>query len=131
LPAPQTDDFDRACFHLSPGELWLWAHCCEQPSISNEVTMRMLRWMIAAGAMILTIAPAMAQRYDPAFPVCLQKWEWGGSSAIYCNYTSWDDCQMAASGLSAMCLVNPYWSRAHPDSRAAFPRGKAASPRAW
>ena len=36
--------------------------------------MRMLRWIILAVAAILAVAPAAAQRYDPNYPVCLQKW---------------------------------------------------------
>ena len=56
--------------------------------------MRMLHWMVLAGAMFV-IAPAMGQRYDPDYPVCIQRWEWGGSSTIYCHYTSWDQCRMA------------------------------------
>jgi hypothetical protein len=35
---------------------------------------------IVAGATILAVTPATAERYDPRFPVCLQKWEWGGSN---------------------------------------------------
>ena len=64
--------------------------------------MRMIRSMILAGATILAADPATAQRYDPRYPVCLQKWEWGGSTVIDCSYTSWAQCQMTASGLSAM-----------------------------
>ena len=30
--------------------------------------------MIAAGAALLFVSPATAQRYDPAYPVCLQRW---------------------------------------------------------
>jgi hypothetical protein len=93
-------------------------HCraAEEPPISKEVAMRMIRFMILAGATILAAAPATAQRYDPRYPVCLQKWEWGGSAVIDCSYTSWAQCQMTASGLSAMCLANPYWPQAHPAS---------------
>ena len=75
--------------------------------------MRTLRRMILAGATILSVAPATAQRYDPRYPVCLQKWGESGFTAIDCSYTSLDQCRMTASGRSAMCLVNPYWSQAH------------------
>ena len=73
--------------------------------------MRMYRWILA-GVMLLALAPATAQRYDPRFPVCIQVWEWGGSSNIDCSYTSLDQCRMTASGLSATCYPNPYWSQA-------------------
>ncbi len=78
--------------------------------------MRMLRRIFLVVTTILAVAPATAQRYDPRYPVCLQKWEWGGSTVIDCSYTSWAQCRMAASGLSAMCLANPYWPQAHPAS---------------
>jgi len=84
--------------------------------------MRMLHWMVLAGAM-LAVAPAMGQRYDnPDYPVCLQRWEWGGISTIYCRFTSWDECRMATVGLSAMCLTNPYWRQTSPGR---LSRGKA------
>jgi Protein of unknown function (DUF3551) len=75
-----------------------------------------LRASIIAGAAILVVAPASAQRYDANYPVCLQKWEWGGSSTIYCRYNSWEECKATASGLSAMCMDNPYWSQPRPPS---------------
>ena len=87
--------------------------------------MRVLRSMIVAGVTILGIAPCAAQRYDPNYPVCLQKWERGGSSTIYCYYTSWDQCRAAALGQSAMCLTNPYWS----NNQATYAGRKAAPTR--
>lgn len=71
--------------------------------------MRMLYWMILLGATILGVVPAMAQRYDPRFPVCLQSWHEKGLTVIDCSYTSIDQCKATASGLAAMCLENPYW----------------------
>ncbi|MCP3384722.1 DUF3551 domain-containing protein [Bradyrhizobium sp. CCGUVB4N] len=53
-------------------------------------------------------APASAQRFAGNAPVCLQRWQWGGSSYITCQYNTWDECRATASGLSAMCLQNPY-----------------------
>jgi Protein of unknown function (DUF3551) len=79
--------------------------------------MRMLGWMILFGAPILAVAPATAQRYDPNYPVCLQRWGLGGGTNIDCSYTSLDQCQATASGLSAQCYANPYWpqSQVSPD----------------
>jgi Tfp pilus assembly protein PilV len=74
--------------------------------------MCMLRWMMLAGASILAVAPTVAQRYDPNYPVCLQKWGEGGGSNIDCSYTSLDQCRATASGLSAQCYANPYWPQA-------------------
>jgi hypothetical protein len=75
--------------------------------------MRMLRRIILVVTTILAVAPATAQRYDPRYPVCFQKWGEGGFTAIDCSYTSLDQCRMTASGRSAMCYDNPYWPRAH------------------
>ena len=79
----------------------------------NEGAMRMLRRIILVVTTILAVAPATAQRYDPRYPVCFQKWGEGGFTAIDCSYTSLDQCRMTASGRSAMCYANPYWPRAH------------------
>ncbi|WP_027572159.1 DUF3551 domain-containing protein [Bradyrhizobium sp. WSM1743] len=73
--------------------------------------MRMLRWLMLGSAAILMVGAATAQTFDPRRPVCLQKWEWGGSTYFECAYTSWDQCRAAATGLAAMCLENPYWPR--------------------
>jgi hypothetical protein len=74
--------------------------------------MRMLHWLVLAGAAILSVAPATAQRYDPNYPVCLQKWGESGFTAIDCSYTSLDQCRMTTSGRSATCYANPYWAQA-------------------
>jgi Protein of unknown function (DUF3551) len=87
--------------------------------------MRVLGWMMLAGATMLAVAPASAQRYDPRYPVCLQVWEWGGSNYMNCSFTSWGQCQATASGLSAMCLNNPYWSQARQSGRGDRQRGYA------
>jgi uncharacterized protein DUF3551 len=76
----------------------------------------MLRWLILGSATVFLVAPATAQTFDPSNPVCLQKWEWGGSRQIRCAYRSWDECRAAAAGLSAMCMDNPYWPRVQPNS---------------
>jgi hypothetical protein len=75
--------------------------------------MRMLRWIILGSAVILVITSAKAQMYYPRYPVCLQVWQWGGSYYFDCSYTTWDQCRANAVGRAAMCLVNPYWPRAH------------------
>ncbi len=77
--------------------------------------MRTLLSMAFGCAVILAAAPAAAQTYDPSYPVCLQKWEWGGST-FECAYSSWDQCRAAAAGRAAMCVDNPYWQRAYPNS---------------
>jgi Protein of unknown function (DUF3551) len=86
---------------------------------------------IVAGATILTVTPATAERYDPRFPVCLQKWEWGGSNTVYCSYPSWEACKATAAGLSAMCVANPYWSQPMTTGVARAPGGRPTSTGTW
>jgi hypothetical protein len=68
--------------------------------------------MILGGAAILAMPPATAQTYNYGGPVCLQKWQWGGSYYFDCSYTSWNQCTAASVGLAAMCVENPYFARA-------------------
>ncbi|MBI5260662.1 MAG: DUF3551 domain-containing protein [Bradyrhizobium sp.] len=58
----------------------------------------------------LMAAPVHAQTYDPSYPVCLQVWILSGSY-IECRYTTMAQCRASASGRSAMCQENPYWTR--------------------
>jgi len=101
-------------------------HCCErykctlpcgrtQPLYRTRLPMRRLRWSILAAAAILPALPAAAQRYDPNYPVCMQVWTRDGNT-MNCRFTSWDQCRALASGYSAMCLDNPYWSQPRPAS---------------
>lgn len=64
--------------------------------------------LLLAGIAMSASTPASAQRFNGNYPVCLQTWEWGGGTYISCQYSSWEQCRAAASGLSAMCLTNPY-----------------------
>ena len=66
---------------------------------------------------ILTIAtvltatpPAHAQTYNPRYPVCLQIYQGFTDYYFECAYTSLPQCQMSASGRSAQCVVNPYYT---------------------
>ena len=63
-------------------------------------------------------APADAQTYDPAYPVCLQIYQ-GGIADFYfeCAYTSIPQCQASASGRAAQCVVNPYYGKGKPAPR--------------
>ena len=86
--------------------------------------------VLGAASMVAALtplfAPAAAEPLDPRYPVCLQKWEWGGSSRTYCSYLSWEDCRAAAMGLSAMCTANPYWSPPDSAGPVRAPRGRSA-----
>jgi hypothetical protein len=72
--------------------------------------MRILAWAILA--MVLTATPTLAQTYDPAYPVCLHVYKFGGY--YDCSYTSLPQCNMSASGRGALCVVNPYYARPAP-----------------
>ena len=60
--------------------------------------------------------PAQAQTYDNTdYPVCLNRYTWGGSHYYDCSYTSIAQCQATASGISATCDLNPYYANAYDD----------------
>ena len=61
-------------------------------------------------AMLSLAAPAAAQTYDPAYPVCLQVYQGFVDYYFECAYTSIPQCQMSASGRNASCVVNPYYA---------------------
>jgi len=70
--------------------------------------MRLLAWTILSIAAI-SGAPAKAQTYGSAFPVCLQTYGISGNG-IDCSYTSMDQCRASASGRAAQCISNPYYA---------------------
>ena len=84
--------------------------------------MRRLALAIAAIASISATAPAAAQTYDPAYPVCLHVY--GLITYWECRYTSLAQCAGSASGRAAQCEINPYFAgagpRRHPRQRPAY-----------
>ena len=72
--------------------------------------MRIPALAILPFATVLTGTPAQAQTYDPAYPVCLHVYQWGGSNYYDCRYTSLPQCNASASGRAAMCVINPYFA---------------------
>jgi len=83
--------------------------------------MRISALAVLTGAVLLTAAPARAQTYDPAYPVCIQTYGIDGSF-IECSFNSLAQCAGSASGRAAQCITNPYFggSRAPAGRR---PRG--------
>jgi hypothetical protein len=68
-------------------------------------------------ATVLTAAPARAQTYNPAYPVCPQTYGNEGS-IIECGFNSLAQCAGSASGRSAQCITNPFFGGARaPASR--------------
>jgi hypothetical protein len=70
---------------------------------------RTLVWIILTIGMAYTTTLAMAQAYDPNYPVCLRVYApWGGY--IECSYTSIAQCNRTASGRAAQCYANPFFA---------------------
>ena len=73
--------------------------------------MRAFRALLLAIGTFLAVSPVRAQTYDPAYPVCLQRYGTEGSS-ISCRYASLAQFQAVASGRAAQCITNPYYGKA-------------------
>jgi len=82
--------------------------------------MRIPALAILATFAVLTAAPAMAQTFSGKYPVCLQLYLRDGARSIECSYSSMEQCQATASGLSATCLMNPYYSSAREPSEPGY-----------
>jgi hypothetical protein len=80
------------------------------PHILKEARMRIPAFAILMIATVLTAAPARAQTYDPAYPVCLQIYQGWNDYYFECAYTSLPQCNASASGRAAQCIVNPYYA---------------------
>lgn len=63
----------------------------------------------ALAASLAFAAPARAQTYDPAYPVCLQVYRGFADYYFECAYMNMAQCQASASGRAASCAVNPYY----------------------
>jgi hypothetical protein len=72
--------------------------------------MRVQALAILMMAPVLMAAPARAQTYDPAYPVCLQVYQGMADFYFECSYTSLAQCNASASGRAASCIVNPYYA---------------------
>jgi hypothetical protein len=79
--------------------------------IPKEALMRIPALAILTIATVLTAAPAGAQTYDPAYPVCLHVYG-RGANYYECRYTSLPQCNASASGRAAQCVINPYFASA-------------------
>ena len=82
--------------------------CCAAYA-RKEALMRILA-LASLAIGIVSIGPAGAQTYDPAYPVCLHVY--GPATYYECRYTSLPQCNASASGRSAQCVINPYFASA-------------------
>jgi hypothetical protein len=88
--------------------------------------MRVLALAILTVFTVLTAAPADAQTYGGNGPICLVRYQWGGSKSIYCDYSSMAQCQATASGLAATCDINPYYANARVPTEPAYRQPRRA-----
>ena len=72
--------------------------------------MRKLALTILTTGIVLTVGHAHAQRYDPAYPVCLYVVSRGMTPYYRCSYYTMDQCRAFANG--QMCSLNPYYAGA-------------------
>ena len=72
--------------------------------------MRRLALTILTMGIVLTAGHAGAQRYDPAYPVCLYVVSFGISPYYRCSYVTMDQCRASANG--QMCSLNPSYAGA-------------------
>ena len=70
--------------------------------------MRTLALTILTMGIVLAAGHARAQRYDPAFPVCLYVVPGEAALTIDCSYYTMDQCRASANG--QMCSLNPYYA---------------------
>ncbi len=64
--------------------------------------------LLAIG-MVWAAAPAQAQTYDPAYPVCMHVVGPLGGDYYDCSYYTMEQCRISASGRAATCDINPYY----------------------
>ena len=72
--------------------------------------MRRLALTILTMGIVLTAGHARAQRYDPAYPVCLYVVSHGTTPYYRCSYVTMEQCRASANG--QMCSLNPYYAGA-------------------
>jgi len=82
--------------------------------------MRGLAGLIVATGMMLAASAALAQKYDPAYPVCMEVYGSDGS-VINCFFTSMEQCKEGARGTAGICLNNPYYKPAAAPAAEAAP----------
>jgi Protein of unknown function (DUF3551) len=108
-------DADRVHAHETVPRILPWINTAYGPSARccadlEEVPMRRLALTILTMGIALTAGHARAQRYDPAYPVCLYVVSFGASPYYKCSYVTMDQCRASANG--QMCSLNPFYAGA-------------------
>ncbi|HEY3677926.1 MAG TPA: DUF3551 domain-containing protein [Bradyrhizobium sp.] len=67
--------------------------------------------LIAALGTVLPARSALAQMYDPNYPVCMHVFGELEGERMDCVFTSLAQCAASAVGRPATCLINPYFVR--------------------
>jgi len=112
IGTPVQPELARECEPICLEMVCLARSAGAKTSIRREIPMRIPALAILTYFTVLTAAPAVAQTYSGNYPVCLQLYLRQGARSIDCAYSSIEQCQATASGLSAMCVTNPYYSNA-------------------
>ena len=71
--------------------------------------MRIAALAILAIGVASAAAPARAQTYDPAYPVCMHVVGPRGGDYYDCSFYALEQCRATASGRAAQCDINPYY----------------------
>jgi hypothetical protein len=71
--------------------------------------MRILPWIVVTGV-IGAATPAVAQTYDPNYPVCMQVITLNANYPD-CRFVSMEQCKASVSGRAGYCLRNPYYEK--------------------
>ncbi|MCC8941793.1 hypothetical protein CI1B_21680 [Bradyrhizobium ivorense] len=79
--------------------------------------MKLLGALLLALGVLWMTRPAAAQTYDARYPICMRVYGELIGERMDCLFTSMDQCQGAAAGLPATCLVNPYYAARQPRPR--------------
>jgi hypothetical protein len=87
--------------------------------------MRGLVWLIAGTGMIFAASSASAQRYDPAYPVCMELNDDNGTR-MECMYTTMEQCRAGAKSMPGICSNNPYYKPPATPAAEAAPEPTAA-----
>jgi hypothetical protein len=77
-----------------------------------EVRVAKLFFSVLALATALGATSVRAQMYDPNHPVCIHVYGDLAGERMDCIFASLAQCAATASGLPAMCLINPYFAPA-------------------